>query len=115
MKIFSKESFLIPSPSKFILAIALAYIFGWIIKPMTILVTDWYPVGFPFTVYAEGFCLPSYICVEFRWIAFIINLVIWYILSAFIIHKRVRFGVLCLCFIGLVVAMVFLNSFFFFL
>jgi hypothetical protein len=115
MKLFSKVSFLSPALGKIVLDIVLFYIFGWIIKPMTIFGTDWYPVGFPFTVYAEGFCLPDYVCVEFRWIAFIVNLIIWYMVSAFIIHKRTRFWVFCLCFIGLVLAMVFLNNLFLFL
>jgi hypothetical protein len=104
MKLFSKYPFLVPTLSKAILAIVLFYIFGWIVRPMTIFVTDWYPVGYPFTIRAGGFCPPTYVCVEFRWIALILDIVFWYVLVSLIIHKRIKFWTFCLYFAGSVLA-----------
>jgi hypothetical protein len=71
----------------------LFYLFGWIVWPAIIasLMTDWYPVSFPFTIRAIGFCFPTSVCIDFRWTALIADVVFWYVLSA--IGWRARFKV----------------------
>ena len=73
------------------------------------MITDWYPVGYPFTIHARGYCAPTYVCVEFRLIALIIDIVFWYVLSAFVIQRRVKFWAFCLYFIGFVLAILILE------
>ncbi len=111
MKLLSKESFLFPTPKKIILAVVLFFIFGWIVYPtiITSLMTDWYPVGFPLTIRARGFCPPTYVCVEFSWFSLIIDILVWYTLSALVVHKRLKFWILCLCFISLVLGIIALK------
>jgi hypothetical protein len=116
MKLLSKESFLFPTPKKLILTAVLFFIFGWIVYPITItsIITDWHPVGFPLTIRASGFCAPTFVCVEFNWFSLIIDILVWYTLSSVVIHKRLKFWVFCLCFIGLVlgvIAITFLLAF----
>src|SRR5215207_2204797 len=68
MKSLNKNSFIFPTPQKLILAIILFFVFGWIVWPLIIesIITDWYPVGFPFTIHAMGLCPPPGDCIDFR-------------------------------------------------
>ena len=99
MNNLNNNSFLWPTPRKLILAVALFFISGWIVWPTIVesLITDWFPVGFPLVIRAGGFC--AGVCVEFRWISFVIDAAVWYLISALIIRTRVRFWVFCIYFV----------------
>ncbi len=104
MKLFSKDSFLFPTPQKVILTAVLFFGFSWMIWPriITSLVSDWLPVGFPLAIRVEGYCPPTYVCVEFRWISLVIDVLIWYLFSAAVVHAHVKFWTLCLYLLGMI-------------
>jgi hypothetical protein len=105
---FTKNSLLFPNISKLVLGSALFLLFGFAIWPAIIesLVTDWYPIGFPLAIHAEGLCYPSYVCIEFAWKSMVIDAVFWYVISAVLIQARVPFWRLLIYFIGAIVAIV---------
>jgi hypothetical protein len=105
MKLFSKDSFLFPTPEKVILTVVLFFLFGLMIWPIIItpLITDFNPVGFPLVIRAEGLCPPTYVCIEFRWISLVIDVMVWYLFSAAVIHAHVKFWTLCLYLLGITV------------
>jgi hypothetical protein len=50
-------------------------------------ISDTFPYGFPFQFYlAWGPCPPGDICFEFNWISLLWDVLIWYVLSAFVVH-----------------------------
>src|SRR6266498_2978881 len=104
MTTFTKNSFLFPTAKKLILAATLFFVFGWIVWPtiITSLITDWYPVGFPFTIHAIGLCAGT--CIDFRWVALVIDGAFWYFLSAMIFRARIRFWMFCVYFIIVILA-----------
>ena len=67
---------------------------GWVVYPAYRATgpTDFYPVGFPAIIRAGGFCPPDFVCVEFSWIPVIIDLAVWYLVSAIIVMlaKKIR-------------------------
>jgi len=101
MKLFNKDSFLFPTSKKLFLAVILFFAFGWIIWPAIIesIITDWYPVGFPFTIHAIGLCPPPGNCIDFRWTALILDGVFWYLISAIVFRARIRLLTICIIFI----------------
>lgn len=88
MTLSTQRNFLVPTWGKLILAGFLFFLFGWIIWPGIIesLMTDAYPIGFPFTIQADGLCPPTYHCVNFSWVALIGDLIVWYLVSATILR-----------------------------
>jgi hypothetical protein len=98
MKSFNKNSFLFPTPHKLILGIVLFFVFGWIVWPTIIesLASDWFPIGFPFTIDAVTNCEG---CVDFSWIAVILDVVLWYIVSAVIIRAQLRMTSIAVVFV----------------
>jgi len=107
MKSFNKNSFFFPTSPKLILAMVLFFVFGWIVWPtiITSLVTDWYPVGFPFTIHAVGLCPPPGACIEFRSIALLLDGVLWYFISAIIVRARLRVVTICAIFFFVVLGL----------
>ncbi len=103
-----QNTFLYPSWKKIGIAAALFILAGWIVWPAvtTSLVTDWYPVGFPLPIRAEGLCRPSGVCIEFSWLGLVIDIAFWYGLSALYVHKRWPVWLLLLGFLGVIVACV---------
>lgn len=89
MKLFNKNSFLFPTLHELFLAIFLFFIFGWFVWPaiVTSIITDWYPVGFPFTINAVGLCED---CYSFSWSALFLNGIFWYLISTAIVQSHLR-------------------------
>jgi hypothetical protein len=49
-------------------------------------ISDTFPSGFPFRYYlAWGPCPPGEICSEFNWLYLILDIVIWYVVSALVV------------------------------
>ena len=111
MKLFSRDSFLVPTPKKLILAAVLFFLFGWVIWPVifTAYMMDWDQVGFPLPIRATGLCAPAFVCIEFSWSALIIDAMFWYLASATVIHARVGFWRFCLYFLVTVLGMILLS------
>jgi hypothetical protein len=103
-KLFSRASLFVPTPKKLVLTAIFFFLVGWIVWPamITSIMTDWYPVGFPFAIHAEGLCPPTYICVDFRWSALIIDVLVWYTVSAILINARLSFLKFCLSVFGVI-------------
>jgi hypothetical protein len=85
-------SFLKPNLWKIILAVFLFFASGAIwsaIVPRFI--SDTFPMGFPFQFYvAWGPCPPGENCSEFNTLFLILDVVIWYVVSAFIVDRLRR-------------------------
>ena len=111
MKLLSRDSFLVPTPAKLILATGLFFLFGWVIWPVifTAFMTDWNQVGFPLAIRATGLCAPAFVCIEFRWTALLIDAIFWYLASAVAVHARVGFWTFCLYFLVTVLGMILLS------
>lgn len=80
--------FLRPNPWKIILAIILflgsSALWAAIVPRF---ISDTFPKGFPFQFYlAWGPCPPGEVCSEFNGLYLILDLVIWYAVSALIVH-----------------------------
>jgi len=107
MRTLNDNPLLFPTPKKLILAAILFFVFGWIVWPMTIesIITDWYPVGFPFTIHAIGLCPPPGDCIDFRWIALILDGILWYLISAVIFRSRLRVITICIIFLFVVLGL----------
>ena len=83
------KTFLRPNPLKIILAFVLFVVTSYLWR-MYILstISDTFPWGFPLQFYlAWGPCPPGEICSEFNGFYFILDIIIWYVVSAFIISK----------------------------
>ena len=63
------------------------------------MITDWFPVGFPLVIRAGGLCEPPD-CINFRWLALIIDGIVWYLVSALIVRARISFWTFCIYFIA---------------
>ena len=82
------KTFLRPSPLKIILALALFVAISYFWR-MYILsnISDTFPWGFPLQFYlAWGPCPPGESCSEFNALYLILDIIIWYVISAFIIR-----------------------------
>jgi hypothetical protein len=112
MKSFNRNSFIFPAPQILFLAIVLFFVFGWIVWPAIIesIITDWYPSGFPFTIHAVGLCPPPGDCIDFRWIALVLDIVLWYLISAVIFRARLRGITICVIFIFTVLGISLLSA-----
>ena len=50
-------------------------------------ISDTFPMGFPFQYYlAWGPCQPGETCFEFNWLWLILDMAIWYLVSAFVVN-----------------------------
>jgi hypothetical protein len=81
------KTLLKPSLSKiiltFVLFVAASYLWRMLI---TSRITDVFPLGFPLPLYvAWGPCPPGESCSEFNKLYLMLDIVIWYVISAFII------------------------------
>ena len=81
------STFLKPSVLKIILTfglfIAASYLWRMLI---TSRITDVFPLGFPLPFYvAWGPCPPGESCSEFSWLWLVVDIAVWYVVSAFII------------------------------
>jgi hypothetical protein len=84
-------TFLKPNLSKILLASALFFATGYLWRTYTISrISDTFPWGFPFQYYlAWGPCPPGEICFEFNSMYLILDVIIWYVIAAFLL-ERVR-------------------------
>ena len=82
------KTFLRPSPLKIILAFALFVIASYLWRMFVISrISDTFPWGFPLEFYlAWGPCPPGEICSEFNRLYLILDIIIWYVVSAFIVN-----------------------------
>ena len=83
------STFLKPSVLKIMLTfglfIAASYLW-WIL--ITSRITDVFPLGFPLPFYAAwGPCPPGETCSEFNELWLVVDIIVWYIVSAFIIDR----------------------------
>ena len=81
--------FLKPSLSKISLAFILLYVSGLLWRSFVMArVSDTFPVGFPFQFYLSwGPCPPGQDCSEFNALFLILDLLIWYAVSTFIVQR----------------------------
>jgi hypothetical protein len=86
-------TFLKPNLWKILVTVALFYASSYLWRAYTIShISDTFPRGFPFEYYmAWGPCPPGEICSEFNTLYLIIDIVIWYVVSAFLV-ARLRKG-----------------------
>ena len=78
-----------PNFWKFVLAIALFYGSSMLWRIYVISrISDTFPHGFPFQFYLGwGPCRPGEICSEFNGLYLVLDLMIWYAVSAFIVDR----------------------------
>ena len=99
-----RNSFLFPSTGKLLLATLLFFIYGWMVWPPIVIsmISDWQPVGFPLIIHASSYLCPppTGICVDFVWVAFIVDVVFWYLVSAIIVCSRANPVVVFACIIA---------------
>jgi hypothetical protein len=81
-----------PSLWKVILAISLFYASSTLWRAFVIArISDTFPRGFPFQYYLGwGPCPPGEVCFEFNWLYLILDIVIWYVVSALIVDQARR-------------------------
>jgi hypothetical protein len=82
------KTFLRPSPLKIILAFVLFFAASYLWRMYIIsTISDTFPLGFPLQFYlAWGPCPPGESCSEFNRLWLILDFVIWYVVSAFIMR-----------------------------
>ncbi len=82
------KTFLRPSPLKIILAFALFVATSYLWRMYIIsTISDTFPWGFPLQFYLVwGPCPPGEICSEFNGLYLMLDIIIWYVVSAFIIR-----------------------------
>lgn len=82
------KNFLRPSPLKIILAFTLFISTSYLWRIYIIsTISDTFPWGFPLQFYlAWGPCPPGEICSEFNGLYLMLDIIIWYVVSAFIIR-----------------------------
>jgi hypothetical protein len=85
------KSILKPTQAKIVFAVVLLIISSWLWRFLVVSrVSDTFPIGFPFQFYlAWGPCPPGETCAEFNGWYLIFDIVIWYLVSAFVL-KRMR-------------------------
>lgn len=83
------KSLLKPDLWKLVLAAILFYASSALWRMYIIArISDTFPRGFPFQYYVGwGPCPPGESCFEFSWLYLILDIVIWYILSAWIVQQ----------------------------
>ena len=91
------QTFLQPSILKIILTFLLFTVASYLWRMYIIsTISDTFPWGFPLQFYlAWGPCPPGEICSEFNWLWLALDIVIWYLVSAFtlsIVMKRTNAG-----------------------
>jgi hypothetical protein len=81
------KSFLQPSFAKIFLALFLFILASVIWRQVIVfMISDTFPYGFPLGFYlAWGPCPPGDNCSEFNWLWLILDLLIWYLVSALIL------------------------------
>lgn len=81
--------FLKPSLWKILLTMAFIYVSSALWRAYVISrISDTFPLGFPFQFYeAWGPCPPGENCSEFNSLYFLLDLTIWYIVSALIVNR----------------------------
>lgn len=82
------KTFLRPNPLKIILAFVLFVVTSYLWRMYIIsTISDTFPWGFPLQFYlAWGPCPPGEICSEFNGLYLMLDIIIWYVVSAFIIR-----------------------------
>ena len=82
------KAFFKPSPPKIILAFALFIVASYLWRIVVISrISDTFPWGFPLQFYLSwGPCPRGEVCSEFNGLWLFLDLVIWFIVSAFIIY-----------------------------
>jgi len=82
MKIFLK-----PSPLKIILTFSLFVAASYLWRLfVTSRMTDIFPLGFPLPFFlAWGPCPPGEICSDFNGLWLVVDIIVWYVISAFIV------------------------------
>lgn len=81
------NTFLKPSLLKIILALALFIAASYLWRVFIIsTISDTFPWGFPLQFYlAWGPCPPGEVCSEFNGLYLILDIIVWYLVSAFIL------------------------------
>jgi hypothetical protein len=76
-----------PDTWKISLTLALLYFSSILWRAYVISrISDTFPLGFPLQFYlAWGPCPPGEVCSEFNWLWLVVDMMIWYVVSAFII------------------------------
>lgn len=87
-------SFLKPSLLKITLFVVLFMLSGWLWSIYVISrISDTFPVGFPFQFFLSwGPCRPGENCSEFNGLFLVFDVVIWYVISAWIVSRFKRNG-----------------------
>ena len=82
-------SFLKPSFWKIVLTILLFYASSELWRAYVIRrISDTFPRGFPFQYYLGwGPCPPAETCFEFRWLYLVLDVLIWYAVSAWVVSR----------------------------
>ena len=85
---FLMRKILRPSFWKIVLAATLLYASSALWRAYVIRrISDTFPLGFPFQFYlAWGPCPPGEICFEINWLYLVLDMLIWYVISAFIVQ-----------------------------
>jgi hypothetical protein len=86
------KEFLKPTFAKIFLAFVLFILSSWLWRMYIISrISDTFPYGFPLQFYfGWGPCQADETCFEFNGLYLMIDLIIWYVISAFIINKFQR-------------------------
>jgi hypothetical protein len=86
------KDFLKPTFAKIFIALVLFILSSWLWRMFIISrISDTFPHGFPLQFYlAWGPCQPNEVCSEFNGLYLIIDLAIWYLVSAFVVNKFQR-------------------------
>lgn len=86
------KNILRPTLSKLILTISLFFVSSALWRAFVIgRISDTFPHGFPFQYYLGwGPCPPGEVCSEFNALYLILDWVIWYLVSAFIVNGLMK-------------------------
>jgi hypothetical protein len=86
------RTFLRPNAAKIVLALILFMLASYLWRLYTIsTISDTFPWGFPLQFYlAWGPCPPGEICNESNILLLVVDIIFWYIVSAFLISKLVN-------------------------
>ena len=86
------KTILKPSVQKIISTLALLYISSVLWRAYIIsTISDTFPMGFPFQFFlAWGPCQPGQNCSEFNWLYLVLDMLFWYVISAFAVDRIVR-------------------------
>jgi hypothetical protein len=86
------KTILKPSVQKIISTLALLYISSALWRAYIIsTISDIFPVGFPLQFFlAWGPCQTGQNCSEFNWLYLVLDMLFWYVISAFAVDRIVR-------------------------